>query len=607
MLININLLSLTGTKNPGMKYFFFLLLIWTVIPCYGQNTDSLKKVVFSNSPAQSRLIAATRVAIYPVEQNPAQIIVIAKEGLTLAHKLKRNKAITLLSQTLGKSYDQTNQYDSAAYYYNIAAGILIKTNEQYILTDDYRRLAQGYFKLKNYDKAIAFNNIAILYAPQTGERASLTKALNQAGTFYEAQNNYQQALSYFRQAFDIKDSLNLARQTSENTSETYSHQFMGDVMGSIKQSQSEEEILKTIDIKKSLNDTLALSINYFNLGVLYKNKRLYTQSLDALKNSLQFATQINYADMQRSATNEIADLYEQMGDYKQSLIYLKKHASIKTSGSNTIDELQAKYEIKQREDQVLQQQFEITKRNYWMAGICIFILMMLFGGFFYDKQNKLKQRNAAMQAIIAAEESERRRIAQDLHDSVSQIISAAKINLAVIGGELPFVNEGQKIRFEKVINLVDYGFKEVRTISHNMMPWALHKTGLAQVINQFIENIKNDNITINFFSRGFDSPFDDTVEIILYRVLQESVNNVMKHANANRVDISLIRSEESISLTIEDNGRGFDTTNPDLFKGMGLNNLRSRINFLKGKVEFDSQLNKGTLVSIYIPLANKPL
>jgi signal transduction histidine kinase len=590
-----------------MKYLLFLLLILAVIPCSGQNIDSLKKVVFSESPAQKRLIAATQVVGYPIEHDPAKIIDVAKEGLNIAYKLTNNKAIASLSQTLGKAHYQISQYDSAAYYYNIAAVILSKTNQQYILTDNYSKLAKAYFKLKNYDKAIEFCELAISYAPQTGERTELMQILNQAGTLYEAKNNYREALNYFRQAFDIKDSLNLVKQTTQNTSEAYSHQFMGDVMGSIKQDQSAEEILKTIDIKKSLNDTLALSINYFNLGVLYKNKRLYTQSLDALKNCLQFAVQINYADMQKSATNEIADLYEQIGDYKQSLVYLKKHAAIKTTGNSTIDELQAKYEIKQREDQVLQQQFEITKRNYWMAGICIFILLMLVAGFFYYKQNKLKQRNIAMQAIIAAEESERQRIAQDLHDSVSQIISAAKINLSVIGSELPFINEEQRSRFEKAINLVDYGFKEVRTISHNMKPWALHKTGLAQVIKQFIENIGNNNIAINFFSRGFDAPFDDTTEIILYRVLQESVNNVMKHAHADRLDISLIRSDENISLTIEDNGRGFDTTNPDIFKGMGLNNLRSRINFLKGKVEFDSQVNKGTLVSIYIPLTSKVL
>jgi signal transduction histidine kinase len=310
--------------------------------------------------------------------------------------------------------------------------------------------------------------------------------------------------------------------------------------------------------------------------------------------------------MQNSAVNEMADLYGQMGDYKQSLFYLKKHAILSTAkNSKTIDELQTKYEITQREDQLLKQQFEITKRNYWMIGIIVFVLLMLLIVFVFYKQAQLKQRNAAMQAIIETEESERRRIAQDLHDSVSQTMSAAKINLTVIGGELPFVSDDQRKRFEKAINLVDYGFREVRTISHNMMPWALHKTGLAQVIKHFIENIENDTIAINFYSKGFDAPFDDTIEIILYRVLQESVNNVMKHANASRLDISLIRDETNISLTIEDNGLGFDAAKPEAYSGMGLNNLRSRINFLKGKVELDSQVGRGTLVSVYVPVTGK--
>ncbi|HEY9195258.1 MAG TPA: sensor histidine kinase, partial [Mucilaginibacter sp.] len=390
----------------------------------------------------------------------------------------------------------------------------------------------------------------------------------------------------------------------------YSHNFMVDVMGNIKQkNESAQDILKTIDTKKALNDTLALSINYFNLGLLYKSKRMYPQSLDALQHCLQYAAKINYTDMQASAANEIADLYGQVGDYRQSLVYLKKHMAISalanTKNSKTIDELQTKYEITQREDQVLQQQFEITKRNYWMTGIFVVLLLMLLIGFIYYKQTKLRQRNIAMQAIIETEESERRRIAQDLHDSVSQTMSAAKINLSIIGGELPFRDEEQRQRFEKVIGLVDDGFKEVRTISHNMMPWALHKTGLAQVIKQFIKNIENDAIAVNFFSRGFDEPFDDAIEIILYRVLQESVNNVMKHAHASRLDISLIRDDINISLTIEDNGRGFDTTDPETQKGMGLNNLQSRINFLNGKVEIDSEVGKGTLVSVYIPVKGK--
>jgi two-component system NarL family sensor kinase len=518
----------------------------------------------------------------------------------------------IILQEMGNASYRDGRYDTAMLYYNKAAISFSKVNKQDTLINDYKNLAAQYIRLKRYDKAIDVYNQVISIAPKTGPRQALMTGLQQLGLLNEAKQNYREALNYYKQAFEISDSLDFARKATENTSETYSHNFMVDVMGNFKQqSDSIPVILKTIETKEALNDTLALTINYFNLGQIYKNKKMYPQALDALQTCLQYAAKIYYTDMQLSAVNEIADLYARMGDYRQSLIYLKKHIALKTPGSNknskTIDELQTKYEVTQREDQLLQQQFEITKRNYWMIGSFVLLVLMLVIGFTYYKQAQLKQRNQAMQAIIDTEESERRRIAQDLHDSVSQTMSAAKINLTVIGGELPFVDDEQRKKFEKAVNLVDYGFREVRTISHNMMPWALHKTGLAQVVKQFIENIENNTIAINFFSKGFEVPFDDTIELILYRVLQESVNNVMKHANADRIDISLMRDEATISLTIEDNGKGFDTTNPAVYNGMGLNNLRSRINFLKGKVEFDSQVGKGTLVSVYIPVTGKIL
>ncbi|QEC77346.1 tetratricopeptide repeat-containing sensor histidine kinase [Mucilaginibacter ginsenosidivorax] len=588
-----------------MKYLLLLLFFSIILPCFGQNIDSLKKIVVGTSPAQTRLIAAEKTVAYLTAENKEETLPVARIGLNLAMKLHDKKVTGLMLRSIGAIYFLKGNYDSTAHYYGKAVDMLGTLNQQHVLADDYIALAQVYAKQKNYDKAISLYNAAIDIAPKTGTRKTLMMALSGLGQLYEDGQNYREALNYYRQSFDIGDSLDFVKKAKENTSEAYSHNFMGDVLGSMKQKSIQApDILKTIETKKALNDTLALTINYFNLGQLYKSNRMYPQALDALQSCLQYATQINYTDMQNSAVNEIADLYGQMGDYKQSLFYLKKHAILSTAkNSKTIDELQTKYEITQREDQLLKQQFEITKRNYWMIGIIVFVLLVLLIVFVFYKQAQLKQRNAAMQAIIETEESERRRIAQDLHDSVSQTMSAAKINLTVIGGELPFVSDDQRKRFEKAINLVDYGFREVRTISHNMMPWALHKTGLAQVIKHFIENIENDTIAINFYSKGFDSPFDDTIEIILYRVLQESVNNVMKHANASRLDISLIRDETNISLTIEDNGLGFDAANPEAYSGMGLNNLRSRINFLKGKVELDSQVGRGTLVSVYVPVS----
>jgi signal transduction histidine kinase len=321
---------------------------------------------------------------------------------------------------------------------------------------------------------------------------------------------------------------------------------------------------------------------------------------------LQYATKIKYTDLQNNALNELSDLYEQTGDYEQAVIYFKKHrhlneAVYSENSSKNVAALQTKYETTQKENRILQQQFEISRRNYWVAASLVVLVLGALLSYSYYKRSQLKQQNIATNAIMETEEKERKRIAQDLHDSVSQLMMAAKINLTVVASELQFENESQKNRYQKAINLVDEGFKEVRTISHNMMPQALLESGLSLVIKQFVENIENDAIAINFFSRGFEEHFDDTVETILYRILQECINNVMKHANATRVDISLIRDDETISLTIEDNGGGFDTAGPSGHDGMGLKNMRARVNFLKGKIEFDSQPGKGTLVSVYIP------
>jgi signal transduction histidine kinase len=216
-----------------------------------------------------------------------------------------------------------------------------------------------------------------------------------------------------------------------------------------------------------------------------------------------------------------------------------------------------------------------------------------------------EQEIIQLRSMMEGEEKERKRIARDLHDGVSQTMSAAKINLMAIEAELGFNGITQKAKFEKIIQLVDSSFKEVRTISHNMMPNALLEAGLMLVIKQFIDNINSDVIKINLYCNGLDEHFDGNIETILYRVIQECVTNVIKHANATRLDISLNKDEDGVSVTIEDNGKGFDVNEARKQDGIGLKNIETRIHFLQGQVEFDSSPGNGTLVSIHVPLQPK--
>ncbi|MEO6949698.1 MAG: ATP-binding protein [Ginsengibacter sp.] len=134
------------------------------------------------------------------------------------------------------------------------------------------------------------------------------------------------------------------------------------------------------------------------------------------------------------------------------------------------------------------------------------------------------------------------------------------------------------------------------------MPNALLKQGLAKAVRNFITQVKNPKLSINLYTEGLDEDLPEYSSAMLYRIIQECVNNVIKHSEATSLDISLLRNETEIRATIEDNGKGFDISQNNYKEGIGLQNIRDRITFLKGEVEIDSKAGKGTLIAIYIPI-----
>jgi signal transduction histidine kinase len=209
---------------------------------------------------------------------------------------------------------------------------------------------------------------------------------------------------------------------------------------------------------------------------------------------------------------------------------------------------------------------------------------------------------AGSKAVIEAEENERQRIAKDLHDGVGQMMSAARMNLSAFESEINFNNVNQKQSFEKIVELVDESCKEVRTVSHIMMPNALMKNNLAVAIRDFVEKLDKKKLEVHVDTEGLDERLDSNLETVLYRVIQECVTNVIKHADATTLDISLIRDTDGISGTIEDNGKGFDIADKEKFEGIGLKNIITRIEYLKGTVDFDSAPGRGTVIALHVPV-----
>lgn len=209
-----------------------------------------------------------------------------------------------------------------------------------------------------------------------------------------------------------------------------------------------------------------------------------------------------------------------------------------------------------------------------------------------------RQQQLRTEAVLEAEERERVRIARDLHDGVGQMIAAARMGL----GRFSSKNKLSEPEINQTLDLLEDSIKEIREVSHNMMPGSLMKFGLPTALKQFVNKINNAGILkVDLQIIGLKERLDERIETMLYRVIQEVMNNIIRHSGATHVNIELIQHEDELVLLVEDNGKGFDTSVVEN-QGIGLKNITTRVEYLNGNVNFDSRIGKGTSVIVEVPL-----
>jgi PAS domain S-box-containing protein len=217
------------------------------------------------------------------------------------------------------------------------------------------------------------------------------------------------------------------------------------------------------------------------------------------------------------------------------------------------------------------------------------------------KQELDKQKLIA-QAVVDAQEKERSLIGKELHDNVNQILSTAKLYLEVARTD---DNERDSLIEMSTHNISD-AINEIRTISRSLVPSSIGDLGLVESIQDLVESIKlTRKLQVEFYHHdGIDEIMSEQQKLMLFRITQEQVNNVMKHANAQNLVIALTTDEDSINITITDDGRGFDADQVRHKKGVGLSNIASRAELFNGTVNIDTAPGKGCSLSIIIPIIN---
>jgi len=248
--------------------------------------------------------------------------------------------------------------------------------------------------------------------------------------------------------------------------------------------------------------------------------------------------------------------------------------------------------------------------NYILIGSAaiIVIISLLIYRNYRQKQNLQQQRIRelekeqqlmAIDAVLKGEEQERTRLAKDLHDGLGGMLSGIKYSFQNIKENLVMTPDNH-LAFERGMDMLNSSIKEMRRVAHNMMPESLVKFGLDTALKDFCQDINQSGaIQATYQSMGLENAhLDQTTSISVYRIVQELINNTLKHASAKTAIVQVFKTNGEISITVEDDGKGFDPIILQMANGIGWSNIQSRVDFLKGKIDVQSDKGKGTSVHI---------
>lgn len=632
-----------------MKRFLFIGLVCCFQIIFGQNDSTLINSILDKAYEQESI-------------NPKEALKLYKKAFLKSEKNNYKIGAIKSLQYSGIVHSDLANYDSAIYYYQQALpyskaanyqrgtgglyinlgnayqykGAFNKVIENYIkgikifetikdssrLGMSYENLAAFYNSIKNKEKELEYLNKALKIIPKD-DKERLAYAFGDLGLANMKFNQFEKAYQNFTKAYNITKTINDTRLNyfAQRNFGTYYFETK-DYNKAIFYYQ------KALPFINDINDNYYKNDLILELGTSYALNKDYKTAITYLNEALETAETDQKIEIQTKAHLQLAQIYEALNYTNLAYFHLKQNTQLKDSLLNEnhlkqINLLEKQYQSEKKDKEIAEKkialehnQLELTnsKNKFILVSISGIILLLILIGLwlFYTQRQKVKnieiskleqQRDIEkLQALIEGEEKERIRLAQDLHDGINGDLSSIKFQLSSINSESLSIEN--RTLFDKTIDMIDYSCDQVRNISHNLSPTTINDFGLITSLKNYCTKLEGFHpIKINFQHFGNDILLSKNIETVIYRIVQELVNNIIKHAEATEALVQINSHEDNLFITVEDNGKGFEN-NPKT-SGIGLKNITSRIAFLNATLE-EEHNTIGTTFTINIDLNNIP-
>lgn len=370
--------------------------------------------------------------------------------------------------------------------------------------------------------------------------------------------------------------------------------------------------------------------------IIYEKYKAYKEQQNYPEAKKQLLTAFDILKIAPTDGNKIQLLYEmsqteaKLGNMNSAYKWLTRYAEFADSvydkkSKADVAGLEIKYNAEKNEKEILSLQNEnksqqlVLQRNRFityllLTGFAFATLLLLFILFLYrNKKRMIKQQETqhlqklkdiqqeqkmnVYNAMLEGQELERRRMARDLHDGLGGLLAGVKIKLSDIAEKN---NTHNDMELYKAINQLDNSVEELRRIARNMMPETLIRYGLETALRDICNSLQTNHVKIELEMYELSKNISQSIQITIYRILQELLTNALKHSEANKIIVQCSQNEDIVFITVEDNGKGFDTNNLPVKKGIGLDNIRNRVSLLKGKTDIQSTPEEGTTINIEV-------
>lgn len=520
---------------------------------------------------------------------------------------KAEKERAWIQTNLSFLYLKTGSYDDAISNALESKSTFINLNDEEGIAASAMNLGNVYEQLKEFNKALIEFQEAISVNIKLDNQRELAKAYNNIGNVYFATDHYSQALSSYKRGLII-------RQVNG-----YDDDISGSLynIGAIYSSFQERDSALTY-----LHKSLELSTRSGNLEGQFEAHRAignvlsrdgkYEAATSHFLKSFSLSSKSNSLPEVLILLKEMANNYRSLGKTDSALLYSEKYSLLNDSLNEVLRssiELEAeikhkKYELDISEEKNKSQNYIILAMLAIIAALGTTLLLFLRSVTSRKKMARLQeslktQELATLDAMVEGRENEQKRLAIELHDTIGSILSAIKYAFKSMEGHL------FGTQYHKINTMLDEALHEVRRISHDMASNTLSEKGVTEALSQLCDTIQNlGQVQIKLDVYGFNERIDATLEIQLYRITQELLTNILRHAHARNVSIQLIRNNNEINMAVIDDGKGFDTKDLHLKRGIGLKNIDKRVHSLSGRWDIDSGKDNGTTVIIDIPINN---